>query len=202
MKAKGDSTRQRLLTTGLDKLSVEGLAGITIGTLATAAGISKSGLFAHFASKEELQLQLLDEMTRVAEAHVLAPAMSRKPGLARLEALFEHWLGWSSKAGLSGGCPISAAIFELDDLGGQVRDQVVALEAQWRGVLESLIVEAMAAEEICDDTDAAQIAWEMTGIYLAHHASSRLARDRTAKRRAETAFKALMARIAARKGRR
>jgi AcrR family transcriptional regulator len=200
--AKGDTTRDRLLATGLNRLSVEGLSGITIGALASAAGISKSGFFAHFASKEDLQMQLLDEMTRVAEGKVVAPAMARKPGLARLKELFHRWLGWSSKAGLSGGCPIAAAIFELDDLDGPVRDRVVALEGHWRGLLEALVVEAVAAGELARSTDAAQIAWELTGIYLAHHASSRLARDPESQLRADTAFNALLARVGAVSGRR
>jgi AcrR family transcriptional regulator len=197
MVTKGSATRSRLLGVGLDRLSVEGLSGVTIGTLASEAGISKSGLFAHFSSKEELQLQLLDETMRLADSTVIAPAMAKKAGLPRLIELFHRWLGWSTRAGLSGGCPIAAAIFELDDLDGPVRARVVELEEHTRRLLEGLVAEAIAGGELDRRTDPAQVAWEMTGIYLAHHASSRLAQNAASAERAKTAFKALLARAGA-----
>jgi AcrR family transcriptional regulator len=194
MSTKGDTTRGRLLAAGLDTISVDGLSGITLGSLASTAGLSKSGLFAHFASKEDLQLQLLDEMTRVAQANVVGPSMTTPPGLPRLRALFERWLGWPSKAGLSGGCPIAAAIFEVDDLDGPVRDRVVELDAHWRALLTSLVTEAVKAGHLARKLDVQQFVWEMSGIYLAHHASSRLGRDPISRRRALTAFAALLER--------
>jgi AcrR family transcriptional regulator len=108
MGQKRATTRSRLLSLGLDTLSAEGLAGLTIGRLAADAQMSKSGLFAHFRSKEQLQLELLEEATKLADAEVVAPAMQAQEGLPRLRALFAKWLGWSSRAGLRGGCPVAA----------------------------------------------------------------------------------------------
>jgi AcrR family transcriptional regulator len=195
MSQKGDATRSRLLSLGLDTLSVEGLSGITLGRLAADAEISKSGLFAHFRSKEQLQLEILEEATRLADTEVVARAMQAEQGLPRLRALLDHWLGWSTRAGLPGGCPVAAAIFELDDAeSGIVRDRVAELDANWRALLRSLVVDAVKCRHFDRKVDADQIVWELTGIYLAYHASSRFQRDSHARRRAETALKALLSR--------
>lgn len=195
MSQKGDTTRSRLLSLGLNTLSAEGLGGITLGRLAADAQISKSGLFAHFRSKEQLQLEILEEATRLADAEVVARAMQAEQGLPRLRALFNNWLGWSTRAGLRGGCPVAAAIFELDDAeSGIVRDRVAELDAHWRSLLRSIVVDAIKCGHFHRQVDADQFVWELTGIYLAHHASSRFQRDSRARRRAETAFKALLSR--------
>ena len=197
MMSKGGNTRDRLLAVGLDAISVEGLSGITLGGLASAARMSKSGLFAHFASKERLQLDLLDAMARTADAYVVGPAFAEPEGLPRLSALVANWLGWSTRAGLRGGCPIAAALFELDDLDGEVREKVVAMESHWRMLLLSLVNEAVARRHLSADVDAEQFVWELCGIYLSHHASSRLVRDARAGKRARVAFEALLQRAGA-----
>jgi AcrR family transcriptional regulator len=198
MSQKRATTRSRLLSLGLDTLSAEGLAGLTIGRLATDAQMSKSGLFAHFCSKEQLQLELLEEATKLADAQVVAPAMQAQEGLPRLRALFAKWLGWSTRAGLRGGCPVAAAIFELDDAeGGIVRDRVAELDAKWRSLLRSLTIDAIKCRHLDRNVDPDQIVWELTGIYLAHHASSRFQRNPQARRRAEAAFGALLRRAGA-----
>ena len=171
---------------------------MTLGVLASEVGLSKSGLFAHFRSKEAVQLALLGQMARLADAVVVAPAMERPPGLARLTSLVEAWLGWSRKAGLRGGCPVAAALFELDDIDGDVRAEVVIMEARWRALLAALAREAVAAAELSLDLDADQFVWELCGIYLSHHASSRFLRDPDTDRRALVAFRALLARSGAR----
>jgi AcrR family transcriptional regulator len=202
MRQKRTATRSRLLSLGLDTLSADGLAGLTLGRLATDAQMSKSGLFAHFRSKEQLQLELLGEATKLADAEVVAPAMQAQPGLPRLRALFAKWLGWSSRAGLRGGCPVAAAMFELDDAeGGVVRDRVAALDAKWRSLLRSLTMEAIKCRHLDRSVDPDQIVWELTGIYLAHHASSRFQRDPQATQRAEAAFSALLRRAGAKMSR-
>jgi AcrR family transcriptional regulator len=197
MAVKGITTRGRLLSLDLDAISVEGLSGITLGGLASAACMSKSGLFAHFSSKEQLQLDLLDTMAQTATEHVVAPALTESEGLPRLCALVEHWLGWATRAGLRGGCPIAAALFELDDLDGEVRTKVVAMESQWRMLLLSLVNEAVKRGHLDSNIDAEQLVWELCGIYLSHHASSRLARDPAAGKRARIAFDALLRRAGA-----
>jgi len=191
---RASRTRDRLLDIGLRELSVHGLERVTLGSLARAAGLSKSGLFAHFASKSALQIDLLDRTAAFAEGHVVRPAMATAEGLPRLQDLVERWLGWSKRARLPGGCPVAAAMFELDDLEGDVRDHVVALERRWRALLLALVERAVQVGHLAASTDAAQFVWELFGIYLSHHASARFLRDPEADRRAKAAFDALVAR--------
>lgn len=189
---KGNDTKQRLLRIGIDQMSVGGLSGVTLGQLAAASGLSKSGLFAHFRSKEQLQIELLDEMAETANRVVVEPAMRAPEGLPRLAALMEHWLGWSRRAGLSGGCPVAAAMFELDDVESEVRSHAAEMELQWRGLLGQLVLEAKNVGHLTAGTDVEQVVWELCGIYLSHHVSTRFVRDGSADTRAKTAFDALM----------
>ncbi|MGH7074976.1 MAG: TetR/AcrR family transcriptional regulator [Stellaceae bacterium] len=189
---KDGNSRTRLLKAGLDMLSQDGLSGLSIGRVAEAAGLSKSGLFAHVRSKEQLEIELLDAGTELARQTVVAPAMQAAPGLTRLRALIDHWLGWSTRAGLGGGCPVAAALFELDDRPGPVRDHVATLEQHWRGLLASLTTEAVARGELRQNLDVEQFVWELCGIYLSHHAASRFLRDPLAEERARRAVDALI----------
>jgi AcrR family transcriptional regulator len=195
MSTKGEITRSRLLAIGVNTISVEGLTGLTLGGLAAEAGVSKSGLFAHFTSKEDLQLGILDEAVRLAGAQVVAPAMHVEPGLPRLRAVVENWLGWSTRCGLRGGCPMAAALFELDDLSGAIREAVVARESAWRGFLTGLVREAVKRGHLPNTVDVDQFVWELFGIYLSHHTSSRFLRDPKARDRAIRAFAALVRRV-------
>lgn len=179
---------------GLDQMSVHGVSGVSLGQLAGASGLSKSGLFAHFRSKEQLQVDLLDETARTADRIVVEPAMQAAPGLPRLNALVGRWFGWSRRAGLGGGCPVAAALFELDDVEGEVRAHVRRLDEQWRALLRQLVAEAVTEGHLSPGTDVEQFVWELCGIYLAHHVSSRFLRDEGADARARAAFDALVGR--------
>ncbi len=194
---KSQATRVTLLHHGLRALSVDGLSGVTLGRLAEAASLSKSGLFAHFRSKEQLEVALLDEAGRLARAHVVEPAMEAPEGLPRLRVLVERWLGWAPRAGLPGGCPVAAALFELDDSKGRVREHVAALEREWRELLHSFVASAVSLGHLRRETEVEQFVWELCGIYLSHHASSRFLRDPAADTRARHAFDALLHRVAA-----
>ena len=189
----GDETRQRIREAGVALLCADGLAGVSLGALAERARMSKSGLFAHYRSKTDLQIDLLLASTEISARFVVSPAMSAAPGLPRLEAIFGLWCGWSRRAGLPGGCPIAAALFELDDLPGPVRQTVVDLEARWRGVLAGFVRGAIAEGHLPETLDVEQVVWEMTGIYLAHHAALRLVRAPDADERAQAAFSRLIA---------
>jgi AcrR family transcriptional regulator len=196
------STRERILEQGLALMSQAGLAGVTLGVLADQVGMSKSGLFAHFRSKEDVQIGLLQYMAQFARAHVVQPAMRADEGLPRLQALVHNWFGWAQRAGLPGGCPVAAGLFEFDDVEGAVRNEILAMESQWRGLLKHLVQQAIERGHLRQDLDVEQFVWELCGIYLAHHAAHRFLRAVDADRRAQTAFQALLDRALPPPGRR
>jgi AcrR family transcriptional regulator len=193
MDTKAESTHRRILGRGLEIVSERGLTGVTLGDLAGRAALSKSGLFAHFRSKEELQVELLRTAEAAVRREVVTPAMEAPAGLPRLRALMSRWLGWASRSGLPGGCPLYSAAFEFDDVDGPVRDYLTQSKREWEGMLEGLVREAMTLGHLRGDLDAAQFVWQLDGIYLAHHVSQRLMRDPDADTRADVAFEALIA---------
>ncbi len=194
MSQPGRATQDRILEAGLNLLSTSGFAGVTIGRLASQIGMSKSGLFAHFKSKEDIDIALLNQMAEVAHKNIIVPAMRARQGLPRLIALVENWLGWSTKAGLLGGCPAAAGMFELDDVEGPVRQKLLELEKQWNETLRQFIVESVATGDLRKDLDIEQFTWELMGFYLNHHASRRFTRSRDANMRAKKAFQGLIER--------
>jgi AcrR family transcriptional regulator len=194
MSKKQANTSEKLLDFGVRLMSQEGLSGVTLGRLAQHAGISKSGVFAHFSSKADVELALLDYVGKFSTPRVLDPTFREPPGLPRFHALVRNWFGWAGRAGLPGGCPIAAAMFELDDVESPVRDKVVEMEEQWRGILETIVSEAVQLGELRADLDVEQFVWELCGIYLSHHVSSRFNRHPKADERAQVAVNALLAR--------
>ena len=192
MNQTGRATRDRILDAGLNLLSTSGFAGVTIGLLASQVGMSKSGLFAHFKSKDDIDKALLEQMFEVAQKNIVVPAMRAQQGLSRLTALVENWFGWSTKAGLIGGCPDAAGMFELDDVEGPVREKLLELEKQWNETLKQFIAESIATGDLRKDLDIDQFIWELMGFYLSHHASRRFMRNRDANMRARKAFQGLI----------
>ncbi len=186
------STRERILHQGLALMSQSGLAGVTLGVLADQVGMSKSGLFAHFRSKEDVQIELLSHMAEFAAVHVLEPSMTAREGLPRLHALVRNWFGWAQRAGLPGGCPVAAGLFEFDDIEGRVRNKILEMEAQWRVLLTELVQRAVDLGHFRHDLDVDQFVWELCGIYLGHHAAHRFLRSGDADKRAQTAVQALV----------
>ena len=148
------STRERILDQGLALMSQAGLEGVTLGVLADQVGMSKSGLFAHFRSKEEVQISLLEHTARVGAEHIIAPSMKQPEGLPRLKALVKHWFGWAPRAGLPGGCPVAAGLFEFDDIAGPVRNKILEMEAEWRALLIQTVTEARSLGHLRSDLDA------------------------------------------------
>jgi AcrR family transcriptional regulator len=193
------STRERILHQGLTLMSQAGLSGVTLGVLADQVGMSKSGLFAHFHSKDEVQVGLLQYMAEFAAARVVAPAMQVEEGLPRLKALVTNWFGWAQRAGLPGGCPVAAGLFEFDDIEGPVRDKILQMESEWRELLLGILEQAVARGHLRRNLDREQFVWELCGIYLSHHAAHRFLRSKDADRRARIAFEALLERAAPRK---
>jgi len=186
------STRQRILDRGLALASQSGLTGVTLGVLADQVGMSKSGLFAHFRSKETVQVELLTHMAEFARARVVDPAMTARDGLPRLRELVRNWFGWAQRAGLPGGCPVAAGLFEFDDIEGVIRKKILGMEGQWRRLLIELVQRAADLGHFRHDLDVEQFVWELCGIYLGHHAAHRFLRAADADVRARTAFAALV----------
>ena len=175
-------------------MSQAGLEGVTLGVLADRVGMSKSGLFAHFRSREAVQIGLLEYMAEFANARVVAPAMKAKAGLPRLKLLVKNWFGWAQRAGLPGGCPVAAGLFEFDDVEGAVRNRILGMESEWRNLLTGIAREAVTLGHLRGDLDVEQFVWELCGIYLGHHAAHRFLRSADADRRARIAFQALLKR--------
>jgi AcrR family transcriptional regulator len=190
--SKGEQTREAILTKALGLATRIGFEGLTIGRLADDLGMSKSGLFAHFRSKEALQLEIL----RMAGARmvdtVVKPALVVKRGEPRVRALFDGWLAWEQSPSLPGGCPFMAASFELDDRPGPVRDFVVQNLRDWLDTLAGAARISVQEGHFRADLDCEQFAHECQGIGLAFVHASRLMRDPKARARAQTAFESLL----------
>jgi AcrR family transcriptional regulator len=173
---RGLRTRRAILRKAVNIASVEGLEGLTIGRLASVLRISKSGLFAHFGSKEDLQCAVVDEAREIFVERVVRPAYQFQ-GLRRLRALCENWLAYSEERVFPGGCFFSAASLEFDDRPGRVREQIVGLMRKWLGNLEQAARDAQSAGEITKAADPRQLAFEIQALAMGANWSSRLFRD-------------------------
>lgn len=189
---KGEETRQAILDEALALASKVGVGALSIGGLADRTGMSKSGLFAHFGSKEEMQLAVVRAAEERFLATVFRPALRQPKGLARLRAMFENLIGWPRKAGLPGGCPLNAAAHEFDDQPGAVRDALAYNQTAWRKTMAEAVARAVETGELRADTDPDQFAFEMAGIDMACDNARRLLDDPDADRRAMAAFDRLV----------
>jgi AcrR family transcriptional regulator len=196
------SSRERILRAGVALMSQSGLSGVTLGVLADKVKMSKSGLFAHFRSKEAVQIELLNHMGEFAADRVLRPSLTAAEGMPRLRALVRNWFGWAQRAGLPGGCPVAAGLFEFDDVEGAVRNKILEMEASFRTILTELVQRAVELGHLRHDLDIVQFVWELCGIYLGHHAAHRFLRSADADQRAEAAFEALIKRALPPRGKR
>jgi AcrR family transcriptional regulator len=194
---KGERTRAAILDVALRLVSKAGLDGLTIGTLADATGMSKSGLFAHFGSREELLLAVLAHgQARFGEV-VFQPAMAKPRGLPRLRAMFLNWLDWTESAELPGGCPMIGGAAEFDDRPGPVREMLAGGQRTWSETLKRAARQAIDEGQLASGTDAEQIAFEMFGIALVVHHHRRLLGYKKARERALAALDSLFRRHAA-----
>jgi AcrR family transcriptional regulator len=189
---KGEQTREAILTHALGLATRIGIEGLTIGRLAEDLGMSKSGLFAHFRSKETLQLEMLKLAGARMVDSVVKPALAAPRGEPRVRALFERWVAWERSPSLPGGCPFTAASFELDDQSGPVRDFVVQNLRDWLDTLAGAARIAVQEGHFRADLDCEQFAHDCQGIGLAFVHAARLMRDPRARERAQTAFEALV----------
>jgi len=187
---KGAETRQAILDRAVGLASAVGLEGLTIGRLAEEMELSKSGLFAHFRSKEALQVQTLEAAGAQFVEAVVKPALAVPRGEPRLRALFERWLAWDLAR--PGGCVFVAASIELDDQPGPARDVLVRLQKDWLDFLAGAVRGAVAERHFRKSVDPEQFAFQVYGTMLVSHHSSRLLRDAKAGERARRAFDGLV----------
>src|SRR5689334_16696408 len=132
---KGTATRGRIVDKAVSLASTDGINGLTLGRLAESVGMSKSGLFAHFRSKEELQLRVLEAVIEQFREEVVRPALQKPRGIPRLQALFDGWLVWSDHPRTPGGCLMTQAAVELDDQPGAPRDLLEQAQREWLATL-------------------------------------------------------------------
>ncbi len=204
--SKGAETRERILDQAVRLASREGLEGISIGGLAAELGLSKSGLFAHFGSKEELQRQVLEEAVARFRQVVVQPALRQPRGEPRIRAFFENWLGWdvgdaapaagvlarSKGTALPGGCLLIAAAVELDDRPGPQREFLVQAQRDWFNTLARAARLAIEVGHFREDLDPEQFAFHLYGIVLGYHHAQRLLRDPRAQEHARAAYERLI----------
>ncbi|GLH74686.1 TetR family transcriptional regulator [Geothrix limicola] len=174
---KGALTRQAILQEAMDLASVKGLEGLTIGSLAEATGLSKSGLFAHFGSKEELQLATIQAARGVFQEQVFVPALRAPRGLRRLCAVLAGWLDYAEREMFRGGCFFASVSVEFDSRPGPVKDLVAANMNVWRESLARLVAEAKEAGELSRGADPEQLAFEFGALALGANNAFQLHRD-------------------------
>ena len=198
--SKGEETREAVLAEALAQSSRVGLRGITIGNLADAMGMSKSGLFSHFGSKEGLQSAVLEFAAEHFARLVIRPALRQPRGEPRLRMLFERWLGWGgySDYALPGGCMFVSVASEFDDEPDTpLREKVVTTERDLLDTIETIVRGGVTDGQFREDTDAGAFAQDMLAIVLGYNFSARLLRDDAATERARAAFDRLLDHIRA-----
>jgi len=187
LKFKGERTRQAILETAVDIASVAGLEGLTIGQLATKLQMSKSGLFAHFGSKEDLQLATVDAARSIFIQAVIKPTFAAERGLARLWKLCDIWLAYVGSKVFRGGCFFAAAAAEFDSRPGPVRDRIAAIMKEWLATLAQVVSDAQADGQFDKKIDPAQLAFEINALELAANWAFQLYGDKQAFARARAA---------------
>jgi AcrR family transcriptional regulator len=174
---KGERTRESILRVAVNLASLEGLQGLTIGRLADELDMSKSGLFAHFGSKEELQLATVEMARQIFVEHVIQPALKNPEGMPRLWALCTSWLGHVEARIFAGGCFFTAASFEFDSRPGPVRDAIVAAMKKWLRTLSHAVEEGKKAGHVKAGVDSERFAFEIYSLAIGGHWGSQLFND-------------------------
>lgn len=190
--SKGQETRAAIVESALRLSSQTGLQALTIGKLAERTGLSKSGLFAHFGSKEDLQLAVVQAGRQVFAETVFLPALKEPAGLPRLRAMVRNFINWPTRAKLPGGCVMVAAAYEFDDQPGALKDLVAQSLRELRKTIARAVRQSVEQGHLHADTDADQLAFEIFGVYVAAQLDARLFNDPHAWQRAEDAFESLI----------
>ncbi len=199
-KARGGRTRQTILEAAVDTASAEGLEGLTIGRLATQLSMSKSGLFAHFGSKEDLQLATIEAARSVFIREVILPAFEAERGVPRLWKLCDVWLSYVQGGVFSGGCFFAAAASEFDSRPGPVRDRIAGIMKEWLVTVRRAIVESQEAGQLNTDVDPTQLAFEFNSFELGANWAFQLYGDKQAFARARASILERLRRHSTRSG--
>ena len=187
---KGERTRQSILDRAVDLASIEGLGGLTIGRLAEELGMSKSGLFAHFGSKEELQLATIESARERFIEHAFRPALKAERGYPRLMAIARAWLSYVKREVFPGGCFFAAASFEFDGRPGLVRDAIANMMNTWIESIEKSVKMAQDEGHLDPDIEPAQLAFEINALFFGANFAFQLCGDKKALERAMEAIEA------------
>lgn len=182
----GERTRQEILEVAVRLAATEGLEGLTIGRLAERLGMSKGGVFAHFGSKESMQLAVVDLAAEAFLDEVAGPAMEAPAGTARLRAMIGAYFAYLERRRTSGGCFFTGVSFEMDDRPGPVRDRLREIAENRRAFIEQAIAEAIAAGELPKRTDPAQLAFEVGALLAGANLEAQLFEEPQALERART----------------
>ncbi len=190
---KGQQTKQAIVDAALGLAAQIGLEGLSIGVLAEVTHMSKSGVFAHFGSREELQISVIREYYARFAAEVFSPAMLEPRGLPRVRALFNNWMKRVAQE-IQSGCIFISGAVEFDDRPGTVRDALANSIRTWLAALHRAVEQAKEEGQIHPDTDEAQMAFEIHGLILAAHYEARFLQNPRATQRASTGFENILAR--------
>lgn len=188
--AKGEDTKLNVLEAGLDMASQLGLECVTIGNLAKATNMSKSGLFAHFQSKENLQIEILHYAARLFSEGVIIPALKAKAGISRIRALVDNWIQWTSE--LTGGCIFVSASADFSDRPGKVRDLLLHQQKEWIDCLKRIAQSAVNVGDFRQDIDDDQFAFDLYSLLLGFHLYYNLLDDAETRNRQENALVRLL----------
>jgi AcrR family transcriptional regulator len=197
-RADGDKSRAAILDAAAKLATTEGLNGLSIGRLAEHTGMSKSGLYAHFGSKEELQLATIDAASQIFVREVIEPVRGERAGHTRLEALGEMFLSYLERQVFPGGCFFAAAQAEFDTHSGSVREKLAEVHRSWLGYLERQVRAGQEAGEIRADEDPAQLVFELKAMLSMANSVFVLQRDAEALDRAWRGYRSRLAAAAAR----
>jgi len=193
---RGLRTRTAILRRAVDIASAQGLEGLTVGRLAADLGMSKSGLFAHFGSKEELQLATVEMARQIFIEQITRPALGAPKGMPRLWSIIDRWLAYIERGIFKGGCFFTAASFEFDSRRGPVRDRIAEIMREWIGVLVRALEQAQHAGHISREIDATHLAFEIQSIAIGGHWASQLLDDRQSYHRSRTVMLARLRSVA------
>lgn len=177
---RASKTRKEILCKSMDIASAEGLEGVSIGRLATELQMSRTGIFAHFGSKEQLQLATVDAAKQVFLEQVVQPSLTHSRGVPRLRAMLENWIGYVERIVFRGGCFFAAASAEFDSRPGAVRDEIATLAKAWLVALQDEIAFARSSKQLKTDADPVQVAFELHAYVQEANWAFKLFNDKSA----------------------